>query len=249
MASLSATQYNAALLLWGGVHDISTDIDDLNDWWTNEHLPERLSIPGFQRARRYHANDLQDSGYHRYLTVYDVVDLATLTSDAYMEKLNNPTAGTKKHLPTLATMSRVACTSIQSWTRRELQACSGCWGGYVLLLEAAALLEDVSIADAASRAIIRLDSLSRTHKSVISCRLLLGNAAATAPGQHSRSYDGVKLSAGEMGEGYVRLFLLVESAESLEPFSDDFVQVLVDVLGESVNVKRQGYRLMCCLSK
>ncbi|KAF2240504.1 hypothetical protein BU26DRAFT_572689 [Trematosphaeria pertusa] len=45
---------SAALILWGAISPSSrTDEAALNDWWTNEHLPERLRLPGFRRARRY----------------------------------------------------------------------------------------------------------------------------------------------------------------------------------------------------
>ena len=41
--------------------------DEFNDWYTNTHVPEILSVPGFVRARRFKAVD----GDH-YLAVYDI---------------------------------------------------------------------------------------------------------------------------------------------------------------------------------
>lgn len=49
------------LILWGCIDSATTDEDALNHWWTYEHLPERLRLPGVQRARRYHALDREES--------------------------------------------------------------------------------------------------------------------------------------------------------------------------------------------
>ena len=49
----SLLQGSAALLTWGNQSNISLeDKRVLNDWWTNEHLPERLAMEGFHRVRR-----------------------------------------------------------------------------------------------------------------------------------------------------------------------------------------------------
>ena len=63
-----------------------------DDWHTHEHLPERLSIPGFLRGTRWVAAP----GHPRYLVIYEVDQLATLSSDAYLQRLNNPSAWTTK---------------------------------------------------------------------------------------------------------------------------------------------------------
>ena len=52
----------------------SEAIAEHDDWHTHEHLPERLSIPGFLRGTRWVA--LQ--GQPRYLVLYEVERLDTL---------------------------------------------------------------------------------------------------------------------------------------------------------------------------
>ena len=93
----------AAMLL---SFDIVQDaVPEHDDWHTHEHLPERLSIPGFLRGTRWVA--LQ--GRPRYFVLYEVEHLATLTSSAYLERLNNPSAWTSKMMPHYRGMTRGFC--------------------------------------------------------------------------------------------------------------------------------------------
>jgi hypothetical protein len=80
-------------------------ISEHDDWHTHEHLPERLSIPGFLRGTRWVALH----GDPRYLVLYEVAELATLTSPAYLERLNEPSAWTSKMMPHYRRMSRGFC--------------------------------------------------------------------------------------------------------------------------------------------
>lgn len=81
-------------------------IPEHDDWHTHEHLPERLSIPGFLRGSRWTAM----RGAPRYLVLYEVAELATLTSAAYLERLNNPTAWTTRLMPHYRAMRRGFCS-------------------------------------------------------------------------------------------------------------------------------------------
>ena len=76
-----------------------------DDWHTHEHLPERLSIPGFLRGTRWVAL----AGGPRYLVLYEVAGLDVLTSPAYLERLNSPTAWTSKLMPHYRGMKRGFC--------------------------------------------------------------------------------------------------------------------------------------------
>lgn len=53
--------------------------DDFNRWYEQEHLPERMAIPGFLRARRYTAIE----GAPKYLALYDLEPPEALNSAAY----------------------------------------------------------------------------------------------------------------------------------------------------------------------
>ena len=94
----------AALLLSFDI--VQEAIPEHDDWHTHEHLPERLSIPGFLRGTRWVA--LQ--GQPRYFVIYEVEQLATLTSSAYLERLNNPSPWTSKMMLHYRGMTRGFCS-------------------------------------------------------------------------------------------------------------------------------------------
>ena len=81
-------------------------VPEHDDWHTHEHLPERLSIPGFIRGTRWTALH----GQPRYFVMYEVEQLATLTSAAYLARLNNPSPWTSKMMPHYRGMTRGFCS-------------------------------------------------------------------------------------------------------------------------------------------
>jgi hypothetical protein len=94
----------AAMLLSFDV--VPEAIPEHDEWHTHEHLPERLSIPGFVRGTRWAAL----LGQPRYFVMYEVERLATLTSQAYLERLNNPSPWTSKIMPFYRGMTRGFCS-------------------------------------------------------------------------------------------------------------------------------------------
>jgi len=95
---------HAAMLL---LFDVVGDAIPEHDYWhTYEHLPERLSIPGFVRGTRWVAVD----GQPRYFVIYEVEQLAILTSPAYLERLNHPSPWTTKMMPHYRGMTRGFCS-------------------------------------------------------------------------------------------------------------------------------------------
>jgi hypothetical protein len=82
-----------------------------DDWHTHEHIPERLTIPGFMRGSRW----IAEQGQPRYLVVYEVEGLDVLASAAYLERLNNPTAWTTKMMVHYRGMTRGFCTVMDSF--------------------------------------------------------------------------------------------------------------------------------------
>jgi len=88
-------------------------IPEHDDWHTHEHLPERLSIPGFLRGTRWVAL----RGRPRYFVMYEVAQLATLRSEAYLERLNNPSPWTSKMMPHYRGMTRGFCSVTGSFGR------------------------------------------------------------------------------------------------------------------------------------
>jgi len=62
-----------------------TDIDPENEdafnhWYEEEHIDERLSCPGFLRARRYKTIE----GSPKYLALYDLESPDALQSEVYL---------------------------------------------------------------------------------------------------------------------------------------------------------------------
>lgn len=80
-------------------------IDEHDDWHSREHLPERLSIPGFVRGSRW----TRATPGPRYCVVYEVDRLAVLDSPAYRERLDHPTPWTTKMMPHYVGMRRTLC--------------------------------------------------------------------------------------------------------------------------------------------
>jgi hypothetical protein len=95
-----------ALIIW---HDIQ-DEADYNEWHSKEHMLERVAVPGFRRGFRYVAM----AGSPRYLNLYEVDDLATLTAKPYLDRLQDPTPWTRRVLPNVRNNSRTLCRVIAS---------------------------------------------------------------------------------------------------------------------------------------
>ena len=53
--------------------------EDFNRWYDEEHVPERLGIPGFVRARRFRAIE----GSPRYLALYELEGPEVLATETY----------------------------------------------------------------------------------------------------------------------------------------------------------------------
>ncbi len=79
--------------------------EEFNNWYTNQHLPERVGVPGFRRGRRY-AKD--GPGELKYFTLYETADIRVLESGPYLERLNSPTDWTRRVLPYFRNGSRLA---------------------------------------------------------------------------------------------------------------------------------------------
>ena len=183
-----------------------------------EHLPERLSIDGFLRARRYYARD-DTSDATKYLTLYEVANLSTLTSPAYMEKLNNPTPGTKEHIPTLATMNRAACSVVHCEGRSELKDCRLTIGTTLAMIEVSVLPGDEEVHNGlVSQSVAAFHTTLDISKYLMALSILKEDQKATEPGSSSQSYANVKLTEPSTNN-LIRWFLLLEfSGPNRAPF-------------------------------
>lgn len=93
----------AAMLLWYDI--VPEQVAEHDEWHTQQHFPERAGIPGFLRAQRWVNADTSP----RYLVTYEVRDLDVLSSDAYRERLDNPTEWTQQIMPHFRGMVRGFC--------------------------------------------------------------------------------------------------------------------------------------------
>jgi len=77
--------------------DITPEVEaEFADWYFREHIPERVTLPGFLSGRRYTA---PGGGTNKYLALYEATSKDVFGSEAYRERLNQPTEWTTKIMP------------------------------------------------------------------------------------------------------------------------------------------------------
>lgn len=77
-----------AVAIW---HDIAPEgRAAFYDWHGNEHMPERVGIPGFLRGRRYIAHEAS----LEFFNLYEAEALTVLEGPDYQARLNSPTPWT-----------------------------------------------------------------------------------------------------------------------------------------------------------
>jgi hypothetical protein len=81
----------AVVAIWNGIAPEARA--QFYDWHTNEHMPERVGIPGFRRGRRYIAADADTAP--EFFTLYEADTMQVLQGSDYANRLNNPTPGTR----------------------------------------------------------------------------------------------------------------------------------------------------------
>jgi len=97
----------AFLALWNGI-DPGRD-DEYNQWHALEHVPQRLTVPGMLRGRRYVARD--DLTYP-YFTLYDLASSEVLASAEYEALLTDPTEWSRSMRPSFREMLRIPCRDV-----------------------------------------------------------------------------------------------------------------------------------------
>ena len=72
------------------------------EWHSREHMVGRVAIPGFRRGRRY----IAAKASRDFLVCYEVENIGVLTSQAYLDKANAPSALTRRTTPFVKNSSR-----------------------------------------------------------------------------------------------------------------------------------------------
>ncbi len=92
-----------AVAIW---HDLTAEgRTEFYDWHGSEHMPERVGVPGFLRARRYVAVEADLA----YFNLYEVCAPAVLVGPDYQARLNNPTPWTQTAVKSFRRVSRSLC--------------------------------------------------------------------------------------------------------------------------------------------
>ena len=180
------------LAVW---NDIAPELEaEYNDWYTNQHLPERVGIPGFLRGRRFRR---VSAGGPRYFTLYEVASPDVLTSAPYLERLNDPTDWTKKVAPQFQNSTRTACSVTTSVGRGT--------GGFATTVEFGAAegradqLRSWLVDDVLPKLV--------TGPDVVAAHLCEADLATTSAKDATAEQAAMK----ERGSGTVRWFVMVET--------------------------------------
>lgn len=148
----------AFLAVW---NDVEADVEEeYNVWYTREHMPERVGVPGFLGGRWY--IDWTRT-FHRYFALYPTKTIAVLAGPDYLARVNAPTAWTQKIAPRLTHYTRGACRVVAS----RSEGIGGCIASVRFsLAEVARGLEKTAVTQAAAE-IHGLDGVIGVHVAVV----------------------------------------------------------------------------------
>jgi len=120
------------IVIW---NDIKEEMrDEFVQWHSIEHLPERVSIPGFISGQRWYGEHASP----QYLTTYVTQNTGVLISDAYIQRLNDPTPWTLKTVAAFRNTCRAAGEVISEYGSKKG------YGGHILAIQITEL-EDLTI--------------------------------------------------------------------------------------------------------
>ena len=88
----------AAVAMWWNM--AAERREEFEHWHSHEHFLERMGIKGFLRGSRWSSADGAGNG-EGFFVLYELEDYETLTSEGYLERLNNPTPWSTKMMPCL----------------------------------------------------------------------------------------------------------------------------------------------------
>lgn len=93
----------SAVAIW---HDIAAEgRDEFYAWHGQEHMRERVGIPGFLRGRRYIGIDAQ----LEFFNLYETATVEASQGKDYAERLNNPTPWTLASVKHFRSVARSIC--------------------------------------------------------------------------------------------------------------------------------------------
>ena len=191
-------------------NDIKEEMrDEFIQWHSIEHLPERVSIPGFISGQRWYGEHASP----QYLTTYVTQNSGVLTSDPYIQRLNDPTPWTHKTVAAFRNTCRAASEVIWEYGSKKG------YGGHILAIQITEL-EDLTILtdhlnSLASNAMHGVTGLLRA-------RLVL---TATKASQLPTAERAVR--TGDQNEPY--MVLLLESFSGEAPLRHAFSKITAHI--------------------
>jgi hypothetical protein len=85
--------------------------EEFNAWYDQEHLAERLAIPGFRSATRWVAD--VPAGAGKYLATYELDSVGVLSSKEYLARFQNQTPWSRRCLGKAVVFKRWACEQVE----------------------------------------------------------------------------------------------------------------------------------------
>ena len=209
-----------------GSYDVDPAMEDEhNRWCIHEHIPERLSIPGFLRCRRY-ATSMEDSAARKYVNLYETRSVSVMTSAEYLARLETPTPWTTRMAPSVLNATRTAAAVVVSRGRGA--------GGYLMLADVVPPSDREWLSDFSDLA----ERTCTTNWEVVAVHMLRGDGDVTA--RKSGTEEGSFFT--EVQSEWV---LAIEGAADLEAATERLVVDLAD-LGLTVS-GAEGQRAYHCV--
>jgi hypothetical protein len=181
------------VVIW---NDIKEEMrDEFVQWHSIEHLPERVSIPGFISGQRWYGEHASP----QYLTTYVTQNTEVLTSDAYIQRLNNPTPWTLKTVASFCNTCRAAGEVIWEYGSKKG------YGGHILAIRITEL-EDLTILTEHLNSLA--NSLEQCFAELLRARLVLTTPTASQLPTAERA-----VRTGDQNEPHIVLLLESFSGE------------------------------------
>jgi hypothetical protein len=214
------------LAIWNGMQPGYED--EFTRWHVQEHIPERVNLPGFERGRRYRTID----GHPAFFNFYETRSVADLESPAYKERLNNPTPWTLATVKQFTDTSRTLCDVVV--TRGTGQ------GTFIETLAMDTLLPDEALITELNTSFEKLSATS----GIVGVHLLRGLTGKDQALTEEKKLRGVP-------DQEVAWLLLIEAID-LDPLILTREQTLTNIRltqSGSTNIKRGIYQLQYALGK
>ena len=195
------------IVIW---NDIKEEMrDEFIQWHSIEHLPERVSIPGFISGQRWYGEHASP----QYLTTYVTQNTGVLTSDAYIQRLNDPTPWTLKTVAAFRHTCRAAGEVI--WEDGSKKG----YGGHILAIRITEL-EDLTILTE------HLNSLANNAMHGFA-GLLRARMVLTAPKASQLPTAERAVRTGDQNEP--QIVLLLESFSGKAPLRNAFSKITAHI--------------------